>query len=154
MDHLMISTEIYKLDGKNTDIIPVPHDCVIKDILKDDDYLIIVFEDDISYHDAIKAIRPEAQTLTMRFHLEYGGLTGIYQYRKTKHHEGYMHVKSLRKLMKECNHNITYLYHYVAYHQIIVELCANNSILLTLNAVDLEYEWSQKKQLYETGHSL
>ena len=145
MDHLMKSTEIYKLDGKNIDIIPVPHDCVIKDIWEEDDYLIIDFEDDISYHDAIKPIRPEAQTLTMRFHLEYGGLTGIYQYRKTQHHEGYMNVKSLQKLMKECNHNFTYLYHYVAYHQIIVELCASNSILLTLNADALEYEWSQKK---------
>ncbi len=149
--------ETYVLDGNNASNIPLPHDCGIKDIREDDDYLIIVFEDDISYHDAIRAIHPDAQTLTVRFHLEYGGLDsdkaygglqGIYQYRHSKKHvEGYMLVKSLkklRKLMKECCSPTTYLYHYVAFHQVIVELCVNDSTLLMLWTDSVEFEWTLK----------
>ena len=149
--------ETYLLDGNNASNIPLPHDCEIKDIREDDDYLIIDFEDDISYHDAIRAIHPDAQTLTVRFHLEYGGLNGvksygglqgIYQYRHSKKHgEGYMLVKSLkklRKLMKECSFSATYLYQYVAYHQVILELCVDDSTLLMLWADSVEFEWTLK----------
>ena len=41
--------ETYVLDGNNVSNIPLPHDCEIKDIREKDDYLIIDFEDDISY---------------------------------------------------------------------------------------------------------
>ena len=150
--------ETYVLDGNNASNIPLPHDCEIKDIREDDDYLIIDFEDDISYHDAIRAVHPDAQTLTVRFHLEYGGLNGvkaygglqgIYQHRRSKKHgNGFMLVKSLkklRKLMKECGFPATYLYHYVAYHQVIVELCVNDSTLLMLWADSVEFEWTLKE---------
>ena len=85
----------------------------------------------------------------MRFHLEYGGLnsikaygglTGIYQYRNRRsrfmRREGYMAVKNLqelRKLMKSCSFAPTYLYHYVTYHSVIVELCVHDSTLLISN---------------------
>ena len=147
--------ETYLLDGNNASNIPLPHDCEIKDIREDDDYLIIDFEDDISYHDAIRAVHPDAQTLTVRFHLEYGGLNGIkahgglqgiYQYCHSKRHgEGYMLVKSLkklRKLMKESGFPTTYLYHYVAYHQVILELFVDDSALLMLWADSVEFEWT------------
>ena len=167
MEHLMKTTETYQLDGKNTDSIPLPHDCVIKDIREDDDYLIIDFEDDISYHDSIEAIHPEAQTLTMRFHLEYGGLNGIkaygglqgiYQHRRSKrrHDKGFKCIKNLRelrKLMKNCRFGATYLYQYVSYHQVIIELCVDDSTLLMLWTDAVEFEWTLKKQLCETGHS-
>ena len=150
--------ETYLLDGNNASNIPLPHDCEIKDIREDDDYLIIDFEDDISHHDAIRAVHPDAQTLTVRFHLEYGGLNGvkaygglqgIYQHRRSKKHgNGFMLVKSLkklRKLMKECGFPATYLYHYVAYHQVIVELCVDDSTLLMLWADSVEFEWTLKE---------
>lgn len=149
--------ETYLLDGNNVSDIPLPHDCEIKDIREDDDDLIIDFEDDISYHDAIRAVHPDARTLTVRFHLEYGGmngikayggLQGIFRYRHSKKHgEGYMLVKSLkklRKLMKECGFPVTYLYHYVACHQVIVELCVDDSTLLMLWADSVEFEWTLK----------
>ena len=44
----MTKVETYSLDGNNASSIPLPHDCEIKDIREDDDYLIIDFEDDIS----------------------------------------------------------------------------------------------------------
>ena len=40
--------ETYLLDGNNASNIPLPHDCEIKDFREDDD-LIIDFEEDISY---------------------------------------------------------------------------------------------------------
>ena len=150
--------ETYKFDGNNTSNIPVPHDCKIRDIREEDDYLIIDFENDISYHDAIKAVHPDAQTLTVRFHLEYGGLNGakaygglqgIYRHRHSKKHgEGYMLVKSLkklRKLIKGCSIPATYLYHYVAYQQVIVELWVDDSTLLMLWADSVEFEWTLKE---------
>ena len=38
----MTKVETYSLDGNNAFNIPLPHDCEIKDIREDDDYLIIV----------------------------------------------------------------------------------------------------------------
>ena len=76
----MKMVETYLLDGRNPSGIPLPHDGEIRDIREDDDDLIIDFEEDISYHDAIKAVHPDAQTLTVRFHLEYGGLDGVKAY--------------------------------------------------------------------------
>ena len=140
--------ETYLLDGNNTSNIPVPHDCEIKDIRENDDCLIINFEDDISDHDSIRAVHPDAQTLTIRFHLVYGGLQGIYQHRRSKKHgDGYMLVKSLKKLKKlimGCGCPATYLYHYVAYHQVILELCVDDSTLLMLWADSVEFEWTLK----------
>ena len=142
--------ETYLLDGINVSNIPLPHDCEIKDIREDDDHLIIDFEDDIADHDAIKTVHPDAQTLTVRFHLEYDGLQGIYRYRRSKKHgEGYMLVKSLKKLrelMKECIIPATYLYHYVTYHQVIVELCVDDSTLLMIWADSVEFEWTLKER--------
>ena len=60
--------EIYYLNQKQLPTIPVPHDGVIKEIHLEDDYLIFVFEDDISYHDSIKSIRPDIRSLIMKFH--------------------------------------------------------------------------------------
>ena len=147
------TVETYLLDGSNTSGIPLPHDCVIKSIREEDDYLIIDFEDDISYHDAIKAVHPDALTLTMRFHLEdasktYGGLQGIYQYRRSKiHGEGYMRIKNLgklQKLIRECGISATYLYQYTAYQQVIVELYVKGPTLLMLWTDYVEFEWTLK----------
>ena len=150
--------ESYWLDGNHASNIPVPHDCEIKDISEDDDYLRINFEDEISDHDAVRAVHPDAQTLTVRFHLiygglngvkAYGGLQGIYQHRRSKKHgTGYMLVKSLkrlRKMIKGCRIPATYLYHYVACRQVIVELCVDDSTLLMLWADSVEFEWTLKE---------
>ena len=37
-----------------------------------------------------------------------------------------------------------YLYHYVAYHQVIAELCIDDSTLLMLWADSVEFEWTLK----------
>ena len=61
--------EMYHLDTKIVPTIPVPHDCVVKEIRLEDNILIFIFEDDISYHDSIQNIRPGAKSLMIRFHL-------------------------------------------------------------------------------------
>ena len=149
-------TETYLLDCSTADI-PVPHDCEIRDIREENDCLIIDFEDEISNHDSIQALHPDARTLTMRFHLEYGGqngtnkayggLDGIYRHRRRKflRRESYLAVKNLqelRKLMKRCSFAPTYLYHYAAYHCIIAELCVNDSTLLMIDAGSVTFEWT------------
>ena len=149
--------ETYVLDGCNTSGIPLPHDCVITGIREEDDYLVIDFEDGISCHDSIQSIHPDALTLTVRFHLKYGGLNGvkaygglqgIYRHRRSKGHgEGYMRIKNLRKLqklIKGCSFPATYLYQYLAYHQVIVELCVDDSTLLMLWADSVDFEWTLK----------
>lgn len=142
--------ETYQLDGNNTSAIPLPHDCEITGIRKEDDYLIIDFEDDISCHDAIRAIHPDALKLTIRFHLKYDGLQGIYRYRCSKKHgEGYMRIRKLKKLQKLIDKegiSATYLYQYIAYHQVIVELWVDDSTLLMLEADSVEFEWTLKEQ--------
>ena len=151
-------TETYLLDGTNTAGIPVPHDCVIGDIREEDDCLVIDFEDDLSGCDSIRAIHPDAQALTVRFHLEYGGLDGvkayggllgIYRHRRSKKHgEGYMRIKSLKKLRKligRCRSPATYLYHFVAYRQVILELHVDDSTLLMMWADSVTFEWTLKE---------
>ena len=61
--------EIFYLNKDILPTIPVPHDCVIKDIQIGGQHLTFVFEDDISYHDSIKFIAPEAKSLIIRYHL-------------------------------------------------------------------------------------
>ena len=153
MTWLKTATENYVLSGTGVNI-PVPHDCEIRDVREENDYFVIDFED-VSKHDSIMTIRPDARTLTMRFHLEYGGLNGvraygglqgIYRHRCSKKYgEGYMRIKNigkLQKLIKGCRIPATYLYHYVAYHQVIMELCVDDSTLLMLWADSVEFEWT------------
>lgn len=53
--------ETYYLNGKEAPTIPVPHDCIIKDIKLDEGNPVFSFEDDISYHDSIKNIYPKVK---------------------------------------------------------------------------------------------
>ena len=145
-------TETFPLDGKDIGSIPVPHDCMIREIREEDEYLVLDFdEDSLLDDDSIQSIHPGARKLIMRFHLvwygldgakAYGGILGIYQYRRKKRHEGYMPVKNLRNLIKNSKCDVSYLNHFVAYHQAILELYGNDSILLMLWADAVKFQWS------------
>lgn len=52
--------EKYFLNGDTLPTIPVPHDCVIDKITVEDHYIIFTFEQNISFHDSIKNIKPDA----------------------------------------------------------------------------------------------
>ena len=49
--------------------IPTPHDCEIKKVTVQGDYIIFEFEDDISYHDSIRHFNPDAKSLVIKIHL-------------------------------------------------------------------------------------
>ena len=67
----IIKKDTYHLNTNVMPTIPVPHDCVIKEIVLEEDILTFVFEDDITYHDSIKSICPDSdvKSLVIKFHL-------------------------------------------------------------------------------------
>lgn len=141
--------DIYYLNQKQLPTIPVPHDGVIKEIHLEDDYLIFVFEDDISYHDSIKSIRPDIRSLIMKFHF----VDNIYDInlfvrKKTnrvlhkaggyKEYELSQNKKILTDLTKN---NLEYLYHNVGYCSIIIKLWSYESIIFDITSDYVELEW-------------
>ena len=75
------------------------------------------FENDLSYHDAIRFTHPNARSLIIRFHLpeEDSMNYELYAYECRKYEEGYIRRKNkvLFELTKR-ESNLTYLYHYLA----------------------------------------
>ena len=135
-------TEKYLLSGDIRPIIPVPHDCIVTNISEDADYLIFTFEDDISTHESIINIHPTAKSLIIRFHKTkyFSEDSELYKYKQYKHHEGYMR-KPLKKLFKLTKRRVEYLYHYLAWNAMIIELCSNESVVLKIQTDYVEYDW-------------
>ena len=145
-------TELYRLDTTDKlPFLPIPHDCVIKTILIDNDNKCIsfVFEDDISDYDSIKYDRPNAKSLVIKYHFisdveDYE----LYQFGKTSflHRRwGYNWLTESEGkhdvLLKLTKHKLEYLHHYVAYGEMLIHLWAETSIVLQLNVDTVEYEW-------------
>lgn len=134
-------TEQYFLNGASLPTIPTPHDCVIKALRTEGEYLIFEFEDNIALHDSILDVHPNAKSLIMRFHMTDSDFA-LYLFERKKHAEGYFCQKA-KKLFKltEKKRPLTYLYHSVRYCGIILELFLTNSVLLELEADRVEMEW-------------
>ncbi|MBQ7886142.1 MAG: hypothetical protein IJ313_04525 [Clostridia bacterium] len=143
--------ERYELNRSILPTIPVPHDCIITDITENDEYLVFTFEEDISYHDSIKAIHPSAKGLIIRFHVLFDDViegAQLYQYKASKHGTGYMR-KKIRKLFKTVNQKnkrLEYLNHYLSYNSIAIELFSKSSIILLLYADYVEFEWIERHE--------
>ena len=60
---------IYYLNKDTVPTIPTPHDCKIKKVTIQGDFIIFEFEDDISYHDSIRHFNPDAKSLVIKIHL-------------------------------------------------------------------------------------
>ena len=60
---------IYYLNKDTVPTIPTPHDCEIKKVTIQGDYIIFEFDDDISYHDSIRHFIPDAKSLVIKIHL-------------------------------------------------------------------------------------
>lgn len=122
--------------------IPVPHDCVIRNISLSDDFLILDFEQEIAAYDSIQDICPNAKSLTIKIHLI--DTFDIYQMKIRK-------FPKFRKLYEELDFDklvnlvkqerVEYLYHYVSYQSLIVNLYCGTNIILDLNANYIEYIW-------------
>ena len=133
---------VYYLDTTEWPTIPVPHDCVISNISRSDDFLIFDFEQGISIHDSIQYIQPNAKSLIIKIHLI--DTFDIYQMRiwkfpKFKRLYAEIDFDKLTGFVKQ--KRVEYLYHYVAYQSLIVNLYYNTNIILDLQTDYIEYIW-------------
>lgn len=78
----MTITETYHLDEASLPVIPVPHDCVVKRITVEGRTLVFRFEEDIAQHESIQQYRPNACSLTMRFHMIGDEPCEVYRWRR------------------------------------------------------------------------
>ena len=137
--------EVYYLNEEKLPTIPVPHDCVIDKITLENDYIIFMFEKDISYHDSVKHIKPDVRALVIKIHLVD---EGFWLYRWHKPVKGIaengffenLDETELFKLTKLCK-KVEYCYHYLAYQSIIIELYAETQVRLELTADYVEFDW-------------
>lgn len=134
----------YYLDKAEWPTIPVPHDCVISDISFSDDFLVLEFEQDISIHDSVQYIHPNAKSLIIKMHLL--DTFDIYQMKirkfpRFKRFYAEIDFNQLAILVKQ--KRVEYLYHYVAYRSLIVNLYHNTDIILNLQTDYIEYIWKE-----------
>lgn len=133
---------IYYLDKAECPTIPVPHDCVISNISFSDDFLIMDCEQSISINDFIQHIHPNAKSLIIKMRLI--DTFDIYQMRiwkfpKFKRWYAEIAFDKLASFVKQ--KRVEYLYHYVAYQSLIVNLYYNTNIILDLRTDYIEYIW-------------
>lgn len=138
---------IYYLNKDSLPSIPNPHDCVIKRIEIKDRCIEFIFEDDISYHDSIRCIQPQARSLIMRYHFVCDtGFCEIYKWvRPKKPFEREGHYKRVKESdlpkLAEGKYKLEYLYHNVGYCSIITKLFSNGYIILDADIDYVELEW-------------
>lgn len=137
-------TETYYLNKGQLPIIPTPHDCVVKTISLEDRCIVFEFEEDISDHDSIMAIKPGARSLIIRYHLTEYGEYSIYKWLKP--HKLFLKNGGYKCLPCSALSSLTngkpeYLYHNVGYCSIIIKLCSDGFIILDVDADRIEYEW-------------
>ena len=138
--------ETYYLNGETLPTIPVPHDCVIDNIAIENQSIIFTFEQNISYHDSIKYIKPDAKSLVMKFHL-VDECFSIYKWHKPIKvlvNEGFYKCVDSSELfdLTSKKYKLEYLYHYVAYESLIIEMCASTTIRLELTVDYVEFYWN------------
>ena len=136
--------ESYSLAEKQLPSIPEPHDAVIRNIALQDGWLIISFEDDISLHDCVRAIHPDAWTLEMKIHLLDDDIE-ILAYEKRKYESVYVirKPKTLFHLAKK-GRDLEYLYHRVYHKWIQLELCGITDYIVRMNADIVLMEWHER----------
>ena len=143
-------TERYDLSANIVPTIPDPHDCVIKDISFDDEWLILTFKEGTT-----KYFRPDASALIIRIHL-YDPIFYTYEHKlKNKlSGEGYYLIDN-EKLTKLCNKTVEhdyhdgksrqyaleYLYHYVGYQSIMIKLYCGGYYMLDITSDYIEFDW-------------
>ena len=129
--------EKYFLDRDTLPTLPVPHDCVIDKITLENGFLIFTFEQDISYHASIQHFKPDAKSLVIKYHLVDNDLR-LYEYFAENKCWNYTDSK---KLSGFTANRTEYINHFVSYESMIIDLCAERSVRLEIEADYIEYEW-------------
>lgn len=133
----------YYLNQETLPTIPTPHDCVVTSMEYDSEFLILRFEEDISHHNSIEGINPNAKSLTMKIHLLFNDEFEIYKWKKHLFfgQEGFVLMKnSVISKLKQ----FVYLSHYIAYDSIIIELWNFGCVVLKMESDYIELEWIEK----------
>lgn len=137
-------TAKYYLNQDILPTIPTPHDCIITSIEYDSEFLILKFEEAISYHDSVKIINSNAKSLIIKIHL----LNREFDVYKWKRHLSF--GKGQGFALVDCNKvfsrikGTTYLSHYITYNSIIIELFQSEYIVLKVESDFIEFEWLEK----------
>ena len=141
--------ETFYLNQKILPTIPVPHDCIIKELHLEDDYLILIFEDNISHHDSINSIRPNAKSLVIKMHF-VDDVNDLQLFIREKpdfvlHKAGayneYDLLEDGKNLSLLTNNKLEYLYHNVGFCSIIIKMWSSGSIIFDIASDYIEYEW-------------
>ena len=134
--------EAYNLLQEQLPTIPVPHDGIIKEIMLSEGWLTFSFENNISRHDAVRCTHPDAQSLTMRFHLIDEEDIDLFAYEERKYESVYVRRRPKKLLELARKSSLSYLMHYVAYGALQIELCADSvPILLGLRTDRVVMDW-------------
>lgn len=126
-------------------IPPVPHDCGIESISFDEEQLVFRLEEDITVHDGMNFLFPGAKSLVIRFHL-CDPLFFAYEEQRPDEPGGKFRYEELdpAELTQDAirqDWKLEYLYHWIAYRSVIVQLWCGRDIILRIDADRIEYEW-------------
>ncbi len=130
--------EIYRLDGMQLPTLFTPHDCIIKEIKKENDFLIFVFEEDISYHDSIPF---PVKSLIIKYHLTDDYEIYYQKWNKLRKRFEYLELKNEAAFFQR---DSQYIYEYVMCNQLILRLFQDKEYLLFLTADYVAYDWIEK----------
>ena len=146
-------TERYCLNTDSLPTIPVPHDCVIKTIHVENQCIVFGFEDDISSYDSIANLRPQAKSLTIRYHFsEHIQDYSVYRWvQPTRWYRNGCYEcltdaltnGSHAALLELAKSKLEYIGHYVGYNSLIITLYSalQGRIVLECEVDTVEYEW-------------
>ncbi len=132
----------YFLDKETVPTIPTPHDCIIKKVTIQEEYIIFEFEDDISYHDSVKYHKPDAKSLVIKIHL-----ADDFETYKKKHYQrrwckgDYARIRNSKLVEIAEKERLEYLYHYIGYQSIIIKLFSKTYITLGIQADYIDFDW-------------
>lgn len=115
--------ESFDLTEEQIPTIPEPHDCVIREIVLEGEWLVFNFENEISNHDSVSSIHPHAQTLTMKIQLSREDNIELLAYEHRKYERVYVVRKpgGIFDLVKK-SWRLEYLYHKVSHGSMQIEL--------------------------------
>ncbi len=130
--------EIYRLDEITVPTMITPHDCIIKEIKKENDFLIFIFENDLALRDSISFYKPAAKSLVIKYHLTDEYDIYYHKWNKFRRRFEYIELKNEKSLFQS---DSAYLSQYVMYHQVIIKLFKGREYLLFLTADHVEYDW-------------
>lgn len=130
--------EKYTLTAANLPTLPTPHDCKIIEVECKNDFLIFKFASDLNDYDSIKYINPNINSLIIKYHLSQPEVY-TYKWKRRVYGEAFELINN-RKIFKKHEY-LEYLYQYVSYNQLIIELFSSTRFIIKIECDYVEYEW-------------